>query len=75
VVTGAATSIDKSLGTFDCNGMQYTTLFKDQVNLSSLPIHAHFNNIQYKTKKLVLYQTLSKWARMDREERVTSVDP
>jgi len=45
-MTGAATSIDKSLGTFDCNGMQYTTFFKDQVNISSLPIRAHFDNVR-----------------------------
>ena len=41
-------------GTFDVNAAQYTSFYKNQCHLSTLPICAHFDEVRYKKKKPVL---------------------
>ena len=50
-ITLSGATFNKTDNTFDMNTSQYTSFYKTQRNLSTLPIRAHFDEVRYKNKK------------------------
>ena len=50
-ITVSGATFNKSKTSFDVNATQYTSFYKTQHNLSTLPIRAHFDKTRYKNKK------------------------
>lgn len=50
-ITFSGAAFNRAEASFDVNAPQYTSFFKTQRNLSTLPIRAHFDETRYKNKK------------------------
>src|SRR6266487_1979202 len=49
--SGAAFNCNRTDSVFDATPAQYTSFYRTQRHLSTLPIRAHFDDLRYKNKK------------------------